>query len=154
MGHKRYILLVLITLLTVVGVLTACSTSSSPSTQVQSSAPPVANETFFRAVSPQEAKRIIDQNLGQPDFVVLDVRTPQEFQSGHIKGAINLDFYAPDFPQQLDKLDKTKTYVVYCRSGNRSGKTVQLMKRLGFQRVYDVQGGIKAWTARGLPLTR
>ena len=154
MSHKNRLVLLLVTLLSVVGLLVACSTPSTTSVQSAPSTSVSPSETFFRVVTPQEAKRLIDQNQGNPNFVVLDVRTPQEFQSGHIKGAMNLDFYAPDFPQQLDKLDKSKTYVVYCRSGHRSAKAVALMKRLGFQRVYDVQGGIRAWAARGLPITR
>ncbi|MCK6599511.1 MAG: rhodanese-like domain-containing protein, partial [Bdellovibrionaceae bacterium] len=62
------------------------------------------------------------------DSVILDVRTPDEYLSGHIKGAINIDFYASDFQNQLGKLDKEKDYKVYCRSGNRSSKAVNMMK--------------------------
>lgn len=72
------------------------------------------------------------------DSVILDVRTPDEYMSGHIKGAINIDFYAPDFQNQVDKLDKDKDYKVYCRSGNRSGQSVNLMKKLGFKNVENV----------------
>lgn len=82
---------------------------------------------------------------------VLDVRTPEEFQSGHIKGAVNINFYDEDFKQQLNKLDKGKPVFVYCRSGKRSGKTAAMLNELGFKAVYDLEGGITAWKEAGLP---
>lgn len=72
--------------------------------------------------------------------VILDVRTPSEFSSNHIKGAINIDFYGSDFETKIKALDKNKDYKVYCRSGNRSGQTVNLMKKLGFKEVENVGG--------------
>jgi rhodanese-related sulfurtransferase len=65
---------------------------------------------------------------------------------------MNLDFYAPDFREWLAQLDREKTYLVYCRTGHRSGETVNFMKELGFRRVYDLQGGILAWQSAGLPV--
>lgn len=73
---------------------------------------------------------------------LLDVRTAGEFASGHIEGAMNLDFYAPNFADQIAALDRTTPYFVYCRSGNRSGQTVGLMKQLGFTNVTDLPGGV------------
>lgn len=64
--------------------------------------------------------------------VILDVRTTGEYQDGHVQNAKNLDFYSGDFEANLKKLDKTKSYVLYCRSGNRSGQATRLMKQLGF----------------------
>lgn len=154
MQRSRFLIL-LITALLLVGIVAACAAPGAGSqSQPAQPAAPAASSPLFQTVSPEEAKAIIEKNQGNTNFVILDVRTPQEFQSGHIKGAINIDFYAPDFPQKLDKLDKGKVYVVYCRSGNRSAKTVALMKTQGFQTVYEIRGGVKAWQARGLPLTR
>ncbi len=101
-------------------------------------------------VTPRAAAEL----LAEPPagLVVLDVRTPEEFAGGHLAGATNIDFYAPDFRTRLDALDKDVPYLVYCRSGNRSAQAVDLMRDLGFSQVYDVQGGILAWTAAGLPL--
>ncbi len=65
---------------------------------------------------------------------------------------MNLDFYAPDLREQLGKLDREKTYVVYCRTGNRSAQTVALMKELEFRRIYNLESGIVAWQSEGLPL--
>ncbi len=70
-----------------------------------------------------------------PEVVILDVRTPSEFSSAHLKGAINIDVLNSDFKDQVQKLDKNRTYKLYCRSGNRSGQALQLMRSLGFKNV-------------------
>lgn len=72
--------------------------------------------------------------------IILDVRTPDEYSSKHIKNAINIDFYGADFTSKIKALDKSKDYKVYCRSGNRSGQTVNMMKSLGFKSVENVGG--------------
>ncbi len=86
------------------------------------------------------------------DLVVLDVRTPEEFAQGHLEGAVMLDFYRTDFAAELDKLDKDVPYLLYCRSGNRSGQTATIMSQLGFSDVADVDGGVVAWGEAGHPL--
>jgi rhodanese-related sulfurtransferase len=83
---------------------------------------------------------------------VIDVRTPEEFAEGHIEGAQLIDFNAEGFADKIDKLDRAKAYFVYCRSGNRSGQATALMKEMGFARVYDLDGGVVAWSADGAPL--
>lgn len=87
--------------------------------------------------------------LGQSGVVLLDVRTPAEFAAGHVQGAQNLDFRAPDFAQRLTELDPTKTYVLYCASGNRSGQASQLMQEQGFPKVVDA-GAFKTLKEGGL----
>ncbi len=111
-----------------------------------------ASGSVFRQISATEAHKLILEHKNDPDFIVLDVRTPEEFAQGHLpeKTPLNLDFYAPDFREKLSQLDREKTYLVYCRTGHRSGETVDLMKELGFRRVYDLQGGITAWQSAGL----
>ena len=111
-----------------------------------------ANQDTFEHVSVKAAQTIIEQSLGQPEFELLDVRTDAEFAQAHIKGARKIDFYGDNFQSKIDALDKDKTYVVYCRSGNRSSKTLALMKQLGFKKVYNVQGGIMDWHQQKLPL--
>ena len=86
-----------------------------------------------------------------PDKQVLDVRTSEELQSGHVKGALNINFYDEDFKKQLSRLDKGRPVFVYCRSGKRSGKTAALLNELGFNAVYDLKGGITAWKQAPLP---
>ncbi len=81
--------------------------------------------------------------------VVLDVRTPAEFQAGHIPGAVNIDWNGVDFTRKIDALDKTKTYLVYCASGGRSARACDKMSTLGFSNLYNLEGGIKAWQRAG-----
>ncbi|MGI9666921.1 MAG: rhodanese-like domain-containing protein [Acidimicrobiia bacterium] len=89
---------------------------------------------------------------GNPDAVVLDIRTPEEFSEGIIEGAVNIDFYEADFATQLDQLDKDASYVVYCRSGNRSGQSMNTFEDLGFTQVTEIDGGIVDWYASGYPV--
>ena len=105
-------------------------------------------------VTPQEALTLIQNNRNNPDFVIIDVRTPQEFAEGYIENAINIDFYAETFRGELDNLDKSKTYLIYCRSGVRSGNTHDIMADLNFEEVYNVLGGIIAWNAEELPTVK
>jgi rhodanese-related sulfurtransferase len=86
------------------------------------------------------------------NIVVLDVRTPQEYAEGHIAGSVLLDFKSPDFAEKLSKLDKDKKYLVHCAAGGRSAKACTQLHQLGFQRVYNLEGGMKAWTAAGKPV--
>ncbi len=101
-------------------------------------------------VSPEAAASTI--SAPPDDLVILDVRTPEEFAEGHIDGAVMIDFYRDDFADELAKLDPDVPYVLYCRSGNRSGQTAALMEQLDFASVQDVDGGILAWQQAGLPL--
>lgn len=84
-----------------------------------------------------------------PNTVLIDVRTPSEFASGHLPGATNLDLNGGAFAAQVASLDKSKTYALYCHSGNRSGQALSLMKAAGFTSVYHLNGGITAWTNAG-----
>ncbi|NVO31808.1 rhodanese-like domain-containing protein [Hymenobacter lapidiphilus] len=79
----------------------------------------------------------VKKTLSQPNVVLLDVRTPEEYATGHLPGAGNVDFRAPDLAAQLQKLDPSKTYVLYCASGNRSNKTALLMQEKGFKHVIN-----------------
>ena len=87
--------------------------------------------------------------LKLPGTVILDVRTPAEFAQGHLQNALNLDIENPGFVTQLDQIDKTKSYAVYCHSGNRSGAALQAMAQMGFAEAYDLKGGIGAWENAG-----
>ncbi len=147
-----YVVLILILTLSVTALAGCGGSTAQVSAPTSAPAAPTVAAPTIERVAPEKALEIIREHKGDPNFVVLDVRTPQEYRSGHIAGAINIDFYAPDFPKRLDKLDKNKTYVVYCRSGHRSGQAVSLMRQLGFTHIYDVQGGLSTWVRQGLPL--
>jgi rhodanese-related sulfurtransferase len=103
-------------------------------------------------ITPAEAKQLIDANQGNGNFVILDVRTPAEFNSGHIEDAINIDFNAGDFQSQVNMLDIRNIYLVYCRSGNRSAQAASIMVNLGFQQLYNMLGGISQWQAGGFEI--
>jgi phage shock protein E len=81
--------------------------------------------------------------------VVLDVRTQKEFEAGHIPGAVNIDVNAPDFPEKVAKLEKSKTYLVHCGAGVRSAKACDKMSHLAFPKLYNLEGGFKAWETAG-----
>lgn len=85
----------------------------------------------------------------QGEVTVVDVRTQDEFNEGHLPGALHLDFYSDSFKASLAELDRETPYAIYCRSGNRSKQTVALMRSLGFSSVVDMSGGIIAWQAQG-----
>ena len=85
--------------------------------------------------SSDEARAAMDNGA-----TVIDVRTPAEYESGNVEGALNIDVSAPDFVERVSELPKDDTYVVYCRSGNRSGQAAQMMRAMGFERAYNVGG--------------
>lgn len=74
----------------------------------------------------------------------LDVRTPAETSAGVINGAIKIDYRAKDFKDELDKLDKSTSYIVYCKSGGRSSKSAEIMQQMGFKSIYNLEGGYTA----------
>ena len=105
-------------------------------------------------ITPEEAHILIQENKDNPNFVILDVRTPEEFLGEYIENAVNLDYYSDTFRNDLDKLDKNKTYLIYCRSGSRSENSLNIMKGLDFREVYNMLGGITKWKSEGLPTTK
>jgi len=106
----------------------------------------------FVDVTAREAFDLIAENSDNPDFIILDIRTMPEFEAGHIPNAIRLDFYSESFRQDLDRLDKDKAYLLYCRSGNRSGQTLPIMRDLGFTEVYHLPEGFTGWNEQGFPV--
>lgn len=113
--------------------------------------PPNQETQIIENITPPEAFALIQDNHNNPDFVILDVRTPEEFADGHIENAINLDYYSETFQDELDKLDKKKTYLIYCRSGKRSSNALNIAGELEFREAYNMLGGIIEWKAEGLP---
>jgi rhodanese-related sulfurtransferase len=90
--------------------------------------------------------------VAEAGVITLDVRTPGEFNEGHIEGAILVDFQSGNFENEIASLDKNQTYAVYCRSGNRSGQAVKVMSDAGFTKLYNLDGGVIDWANSGLPL--
>lgn len=81
----------------------------------------------------------------QPDTIILDVRTAGEFAGGKIRGAKNIDIMSRNFSEQVKNLSKNKTYLIYCRSGNRSGQACEVMAGMGFESLKNMTGGISRW---------
>ncbi len=94
------------------------------------------------------------QKVNETGVVVLDVRTPAEFMAGHIQGAINIDVEGAQFDSEIARLDKTKTYAIYCQSGRRSAIAVGKMNDNSFTQIFNLQNGVIDWQSNGLPLVR
>ena len=133
---KRYIVAA-----TMVLSLVSCGEAQTKKDSNSSSSVEQISETNYKVVSQTEFKTLIKAGNGQ----LLDVRTPGEFNAGHIKNADNIDFTGSDFREKVATLDREKPVLIYCHSGNRSGKASLILKELGFKEVYDLQGGYSNW---------
>ena len=122
MRFSSYVILVLL-------VLSACG----PSDQYK-----ITREEFGVAIKDSSA-------------LLVDVRTPEEFEAARIPGAVNFDIKSDDFEEQVEDLTRSTPMYLYCRSGGRSDRAAQKLKELGFENVYDLEGGILGWTEEGLP---
>lgn len=99
-----------------------------------------------------DAEKFKKQIDSEKNIVILDVRTPEEYAKGFIKNAKNIDWNDQNFETEINKLDKKKTYYVYCLSGGRSSSATQSMKAKGFKNILELKGGILAWNAAKYPL--
>lgn len=125
----------------VAGVVLATSGCTAPGTATSTVT------TGPTTVGVEEFAELVEQ----PGTVVVDVRTPAEFQEGHLPGAVNLDVAAPGFADAVAGLDPDGTYAVYCRSGNRSEQALEAMAEVGITRTAHLADGIIAWDAAGGP---
>ena len=105
----------------------------------------------FKEVTAEQAFQVIQNEKG---LIILDVRTKAEFNEGHIKNAVNKDFKSSDFTSLLDTMDKNSPYLLYCRSGNRSTKTLKKMGEMGFKRVNHLSKGFNEWEKNGYPVEK
>ncbi|MGE4374441.1 MAG: rhodanese-like domain-containing protein [Methanoculleus sp.] len=128
-------------LLAVLGITLACACLGSD---------PDREKPGSKVIHPAEAAIMIEDMENDLGFVIIDLRTADEFAGGHIPGAINID--AATFPEQIERLDPDGTYLIYCRRGMRSAGVHKLMDKAGFREVYEIEGGISAWQAAGMPL--
>lgn len=117
---------------------------------------PRSENTVIAAQRPASAIQRISPKQYQADYaqagtehILVDVRTPEEFASGHIAGAVNISLQS--LPQRMSELPQDRPIVLYCRSGNRSNTAAQMLARAGYTDIYDL-GGVIDWRAQGLPL--
>ncbi|VBB43735.1 Phage shock protein E [uncultured Paludibacter sp.] len=100
-------------------------------------------------VNSEEAYKLLQKNK---EIVLLDVRTFDEFELGYIKGALNIDFYQPDFWEKILQFECGKTYLIYCRTQNRSTSVVDFMIENGFENIYKMTDGFTGWFSNNLPI--
>lgn len=110
-------------------------------------------DNIYKRLSAIQCDSLIKANDTNPNFVILDVRTPTEYSSYHLMGSINRSTGLTDFTAQLDALPKQKMFLLHCQSGGRSAGAFAKMKDLGFAEVYEMIGGLNAWNSAGLPTT-
>jgi rhodanese-related sulfurtransferase len=104
----------------------------------------------------REALSLIEDNKNNADFIIIDLRLPQDFEKEHIEGAINIDYTSETFRQELDTLDRNKSYLVYgyCACGGIGWNVVRTMEELGFKKVCNMWAGIEQWREEGLPTVK
>ena len=132
-------------------VLVLALAFSAGCTGIQTSA---ANATSgYTDLSVEEFKRMVDESRAAPgETTILDVRTDAEYQREHLRDAINLDVNAGVFRDRAARMDRDRTYLVYCQSGTRSARAAQTLNELGFSKVYNMRGGIAKWKDAGFPV--
>jgi phage shock protein E len=96
----------------------------------------------------------LEKMKADKDAVVLDVRTPKEFEAGHIPGAVNIDWHARDFADRVAKLDKSKPYLIHCQAGVRSAAAAKAMSKMDFLHLYDYSGGFAEYSKSGQPVEK
>ena len=134
MKNARLLVLALLALLGPVALVSCSSDTDAP-----------AATAAVRPVDPAETQRLVDDGAE-----VIDVRTPEEFATGHLAGAENIDVQAANFHERVDGLDRDGTYVLYCRSGARAGAAGEMMLEMGFTDVANA-GGFETLASAGLP---
>ncbi|WP_425635965.1 rhodanese-like domain-containing protein [Algoriphagus yeomjeoni] len=110
-----------------------------------------AQSAKVKAINPSEFEGLM-KNKGA--VRVLDVRTADEMSEGYLPGAINIDFNSGNFKNEIAKLDKSRTYLIYCKVGGRSGEAAKMMREAGFTHLYSLDGGIDAWQEAGKPIEK
>ncbi len=127
--------------------------SGCNATGTETEASPLGTQTVVN-INAAEAYALIQANADNPDFIIIDVRTPEEYNAGHLENAILIDYRAANFTEEISKLDRNKKYLIYCRTGNRSASARDKMKELGFLDINHMDGGITEWLAEGLPVVK
>ena len=106
------------------------------------------------SITTQQADSLIKTRINDSSLVILDIRTDMEFASGHLENAVQVNFLERRGKLKMWKMDRNKTYVIYCRSGKRSKTALDMMKDRKFEEVYNMLGGIKEWRKDGLYIAK
>ena len=102
----------------------------------------------LKLISTDEMIELMDTE----EIQLVDVRTPSEYNEGHVPDAQNINFYDENFDQQIETLYKSKPIIVYCKSGGRSAKCASKLVEKGFEKIYDLEGGFSQWKFKGLTI--
>ncbi len=114
----------------------------------------IKEEMVTKNLQPGQARDLIIENRGNPDFIALDVCTKGEFDQRHLDDAVNISFLSRSFKTEIRQLDKDKTYLVYCTVGARSMMAMKSMKKAGFKRVFNLVGGTLLWEDYEYPFAK
>lgn len=98
----------------------------------------------FKLLNSAQYEQVISEN----EVTIIDVRTPGEYQSGHIKNAQNINVQSGDFKAKTENFDREKPIYIYCRSGSRSANAGRTLEEMGFKEIYDLKGGILSWKGK------
>jgi len=104
------------------------------------------------SISAVEAHQMIEEHAGDLNFMIIDVRSNDEYKQGHLKNAVNILYTSSDFTEIMQKHGKEKTYLLYCLFGGRSMNAMQKLTPLGFENVYNLDGGIEEWKEAGFEM--
>lgn len=129
-------------------LMVAAVTTMASAWSIRALAAP-AGDVLSPTMDVEQARKLMEAHADRTKLVLLDVRTPGEFAAGHLPGAVLLDIHAEGFEARLAQLDRSPTYLVYCRTQNRSGRAAETMRRLGFGQVAVMVGGFAEWAKRG-----
>jgi rhodanese-related sulfurtransferase len=114
--------------------------------------PALTQPQVVKNITPEEANTMI--MISSFPIQIIDVRTPEEYAGGHIENAANVNYNSGNYSDEISRFDKDRTYLIYCRTGARSAGARDIMKELGFQKIYNIDGGITDWIAKGLPVVK
>ncbi len=111
-----------------------------------------AQDQQFQVIPSKEVQKLLEK---EKTITILDVRTPGEFKAGHLKGAVNINIASRDFATRIERLEKgNKTYLVYCRTKNRSSRALRYMLQKGFDNIYLMSDGFSGWSKNRLPIQK
>jgi rhodanese-related sulfurtransferase len=131
--------IIISTILIILGIIIGVLNQGQANTEINI-------ENNLNSIPLSEWKNLYDNSK---DYIVIDVRTPEEYNNQKIPNTKLINFYDTDLKDQINQLDKNKKYLIHCKSGSRSANTLSVMKELGFTNVQDLKGGINAWNSAG-----
>ena len=121
-----------------------------PSSTDNSESKLLGDSQIIRSIDSRGAKSLLDSD---EEIILLDVRTPEEYEEGHLAGAKNINFHDSNFAKQIKQLNPNQKYMLYCAVGGRSGKSLKIMEEMGFKEVYNVSEGFKELREQGIPVS-